>query len=58
MTLPPTLKNIFKEINNDLYINNCKNGDLTKWSKQGVLLLNSILTVRENKPSSHQNKGW
>ena len=58
MTLPPTLKNIFKEINNDLYINNYKNGDLTKWSKQGVLLLNSILTVRENKPSSHQNKGW
>ena len=58
MTLPPTLKNIFKEIKNDLNINNYKDGDLTKWAKQGVLLLNSILTVRENKASSHQNKGW
>ena len=58
MTIPPTLKNIFKEIKNDLNINNYKDGDLTKWAKQGVLLLNSILTVRENKASSHQNKGW
>ena len=56
--IPPTLKNIFKEIKNDLNINNCDVGDLTKWAKQGVFLLNSILTVRENKASSHQNKGW
>ena len=56
--LPPTLKNIFKELNNDLNINNYENGDLTKWAKQGVLLLNSILTVRENEASSHRYKGW
>jgi len=56
--LPPSLRNIFKELSNDL---NCKmpnNGDLTPWAKQGVLLLNAIFTVRENQPLSHQNLGW
>ena len=55
---PPSLINIFKEINRDLGINNYKNGDLTKWARQGILLLNSTLTVRSNNPGSHQNKGW
>jgi len=55
---PPSLINIFKELNSDLgcYIPN--NGNLTKWAKQGVLLLNSVLTVEKNKPNSHKNKGW
>ncbi len=56
-TLPPTLKNIFKELNSDLSINN-SSGDLTPWAKQGVLLLNTVLTVEEGKPNSHRNKGW
>ena len=55
---PPSLVNIFKEIESDLKINNHGKGDLTKWAKQGVLLLNATLTVRENTPGSHQNKGW
>lgn len=55
--LPPSLKNIFKEISSDLKIENT-NGDLTPWAKQGVLLMNSILTVQENTPSSHANIGW
>ena len=54
---PPSLRNIFKELNNDLNINNINN-DLTNWSKQGVLLLNSILTVEENKPLSHKKYNW
>ncbi|SFV55215.1 Uracil-DNA glycosylase, family 1 [hydrothermal vent metagenome] len=54
---PPSLKNIFKEINNDLQIDN-KTTDLTPWAKQGVLLLNSVLTVEKNSPASHSNKGW
>ena len=55
---PPSLINIFKELEDDLNINIPDNGDLTRWSKQGVLLLNSTLTVRENLAGSHQNKGW
>ena len=55
---PPSLVNIFKEIESDLKINNHGKGDLKKWAKQGVLLLNATLTVRENTPGSHQNKGW
>ena len=55
---PPSLVNIFKEIESDLKINNDGKRDLTKWAKQGVLLLNATLTVRENTPGSHQNKGW
>lgn len=57
MPLPPSLKNIFFELKNDLGIKK-KNGDLTNWSKQGVLLLNTILTVRKNEPKSHAYKGW
>ena len=55
---PPSLINIFKEIENDLNIKNHGKGDLTKWAEQGVLLLNSTLTVRKNMAGSHQNKGW
>ena len=55
---PPSLVNIFKEIENDMGINNQGKGDLTKWAEQGVLLLNSTLTVRANEAGSHQNKGW
>lgn len=55
--MPPSLLNIFKELKNDLNI--CRNSsDLTDWAKQGVLLLNSIMTVEEDKPLSHKNKGW
>ena len=55
---PPSLVNIFKEIESDLKINNHGKGDLTKWTEQGVLLLNATLTVRSNTAGSHQNKGW
>lgn len=58
ITLPPSLKNIYKEIKNDLGINPLPSGDLTRWAKQGVLLLNSTLTVRANTPTSHSKKGW
>ncbi|WP_025725472.1 uracil-DNA glycosylase [Acholeplasma granularum] len=56
--LPPSLKNIFKELYNDLNISNSNQGDLTSWAKQGVLLLNTILTVEQGKPLSHKNLGW
>ncbi len=56
--LPPSLKNIYKEMESDLNIKVHQNGDLTYLSKQGVLLLNTILTVRHSSPLSHQNKGW
>jgi uracil-DNA glycosylase len=56
---PPSLVNIFKEINADLGITNPKTmGDLTYWAKQGVLLLNATLTVRANQPNSHAGIGW
>lgn len=55
---PPSLINIFKEIESDLGIPVPKSSDLTKWAGQGVLLINAILTVRANEPASHQNKGW
>ena len=59
MTLPPSLQNIFKEIENDLgqKLKN-KSGDLERWAKQGVLLLNATLTVRAHTAGSHQGKGW
>lgn len=57
-TIPPSLKNIFKELNNDLNIETPTHGNLTKWHEQGVLLLNTILTVRKHQPNSHKNKGW
>lgn len=58
INIPPSLQNIYKELKSDLgcYIPN--NGNLTKWAKQGVLLLNSVLTVEKNKPNSHKGKGW
>jgi uracil-DNA glycosylase len=56
--LPPSLKNIFKEIESDLGIKPEPNGDLSRWAKQGVLLLNATLTVRVATPGSHQKKGW
>jgi uracil-DNA glycosylase len=56
--LPPSLKNIFRELSEDLQIATPSNGDLSPWARQGVLLLNTILTVEENKPGSHKNKGW
>jgi len=55
--IPPSLKNIFKELQNDLKVECPHHGDLTKWSRQGVLLLNSALTVREHCPNSHA-KNW
>jgi uracil-DNA glycosylase len=55
--LPPSLRNIFQEIKSDVGISNAR-GDLTSWAKQGVLLLNSILTVTPDKPGSHANLGW
>lgn len=55
---PPSLVNIFKEIKADLHIPVPESGDLTFWAKQGVLLINAILTVRAHEPTSHQNKGW
>lgn len=56
--LPPSLQNIFKEINDELLIKEPDCGDLTKWAKQGVLLLNTTLTVREHKANSHAACGW
>ena len=56
--IPPSLRNIFKELNNDLNINIPNHGDLTSWAQQGVLLLNSTLTVRSKQAASHKNKGW
>lgn len=55
---PPSLVNIFKELQADLGIAVPKSGNLEAWAKQGVLLLNATLTVRANQPGSHQNKGW
>ena len=56
--IPPSLKNIFKEIKEDLGITPYDSGDLSRWAKQGVLLLNSVLTVRAGSPASHKGKGW
>lgn len=55
---PPSLRNIFKELHNDIGMPTPKHGNLSGWSKQGVLLLNAILTVEESNPASHANKGW
>ncbi|KAA9036658.1 uracil-DNA glycosylase [Ginsengibacter hankyongi] len=55
---PPSLVNIFKELENDLGIAPAKNGNLEKWALQGVLLLNASLTVRQNEPGSHSKIGW
>ena len=57
VSMPPSLQNIFKELYNDLGIKRNKS-DLTDWAKEGVLLLNSIMTVEKDKPLSHKDKGW
>ena len=56
--LPPSLKNIFAELNADLGVPIPQSGELTKWAKEGVLLLNTALTVREGQANSHRGKGW
>ncbi|WP_279176859.1 uracil-DNA glycosylase [Campylobacter insulaenigrae] len=56
--IPHSLLNIYKELFNDLNIPIAKHGNLTKWAKQGILLLNSILSVKANNPASHANFGW
>lgn len=56
--LPPSLKNIYKELNNDLGIDIPNIGTLECWAKEGVLLLNSVLTVEKDKPASHKDIGW
>jgi uracil-DNA glycosylase len=58
MRMPPSLVNIFKEIQGDLKKPIPSSGDLSRWANQGVLLLNATLTVRASTPGSHQNKGW
>jgi uracil-DNA glycosylase len=58
VALPPSLKNIYKELSTDLEIDIPQHGDLSSWAMQGVLLLNSVLTVRENEPASHSKIGW
>ncbi len=55
---PPSLRNIFKELNNDIAKPIPQSGNLSSWAQQGVLLLNATLTVREASAGSHQNKGW
>lgn len=56
--LPQSLKNIFKEVSDDLGVEMGNSGNLIPWAKQGVLLMNTILTVRKNQPLSHKNQGW
>lgn len=58
VAIPPSLRNIYKELERDLGIKPPNHGCLSSWAKQGVLLLNAILTVEAGKPGSHQNKGW
>ena len=56
--IPPSLQNIYKELNADLGINIPNTGNLEPWAREGVLLLNSVLTVEKDKPASHKNIGW
>jgi uracil-DNA glycosylase len=58
ITLPPSLKNIYKEIEQDLGVTPSSSGDLSRWASQGVLLLNSVLTVAAGRPASHAGRGW
>ncbi|MBQ1263399.1 MAG: uracil-DNA glycosylase [Oscillospiraceae bacterium] len=58
VTPPPSLVNIYKELQSDLGIAPASHGELTSWAKNGVLLLNTVLTVREATPNSHKGKGW
>lgn len=56
--MPPSLQNIFKELYSDIGMLPPSNGYLVPWAQEGVLLMNTVLTVREGKPNSHKNKGW
>lgn len=58
IAVPPSLQNIYKELQSDLGITPPKSGNLQRWAEQGVLLLNATLTVEAHRPGSHQNKGW
>ncbi|MBY0529985.1 MAG: uracil-DNA glycosylase [Rhabdochlamydiaceae bacterium] len=58
VSLPPSLRNIYREMEEDLHVVPSKEGCLTAWAKQGVLLLNATLTVRAKEPKSHHGKGW
>lgn len=58
VAFPPSLKNIFKELHSEYGVKELKTGELTGWAKQGVLLLNTTLTVREGQPQSHKGRGW
>lgn len=58
VAVPPSLRNIFHELQSDLAIPIAKHGNLSKWAEQGVLLLNSVLTVEAGQPTSHQKQGW
>lgn len=56
--IPPSLKNIYQELQDDIGFSPVSHGDLTSWAKQGILLLNSVLTVRRGQANSHKGKGW
>ncbi len=56
--IPPSLRNIYKELLDDVSCETPASGNLTKWAEQGVLLINSVLSVEESKPNSHKNRGW
>ena len=56
--IPPSLRNMYKELEDDLKIKSPNHGELIKWADEGVLLLNTALTVREKEPNSHKGKGW
>ncbi len=58
MRIPPSLRNIYQELNTSLGITPAAHGDLTSWARQGVFLLNAMLTVERNQPGSHQRSGW
>ena len=58
VALPPSLRNIFHELHADVGVEIPRHGDLTRWAEQGVLLLNSVLTVEAGQPTSHQKRGW
>ncbi|WBB96292.1 uracil-DNA glycosylase [Solwaraspora sp. WMMA2080] len=58
VSVPPSLRNVFKELGTDVGVPMPRSGDLTGWAAQGVLLLNAVLTVRQGRPGSHAGKGW
>jgi uracil-DNA glycosylase len=58
VTIPPSLRNIYKEMNSDLWLIPPKSGNLTKWTQEWVFLLNATLTVRKDSPNSHKDIGW